>query len=136
LGSRSRLPKQPVRQHRGGIIATVAARSAIAERDPRYFHRHDLAAAVAGEAEVIVTANLRHVPQSALALLGMRAESPDAFLISLYEPNSDAVLAIVAQQAAVLRRPPMAPLDIIDRLSIHAPAFADRLSERFQQRPI
>ena len=43
--------------------------------------RHLLAAAIAGGADVIVTKNLKHFPDSALSKFGLEAQHPDTFLI-------------------------------------------------------
>jgi hypothetical protein len=42
--------------------------------------RHILAAAIVGRCDVIVTANLKHFPEAALAPFGIEAQHPDEFL--------------------------------------------------------
>ncbi len=44
--------------------------------------RHVLAAAIACTAQVIVTANLRHLPDEVLAPFDIEAQSPDEFVIT------------------------------------------------------
>jgi hypothetical protein len=57
---------------------------------------HVLAAAVAGGAALIITLNLRDFPARALAPHGLRAESPDAFILSLWLASPGPVEAEVA----------------------------------------
>ena len=60
--------------------------------------RHVVEAALAGDASLIVTANLRDFPQRMMAGLGLRAIHPDAFLLDLLARDRSAVLS--ALQAA------------------------------------
>jgi hypothetical protein len=53
--------------------------------------RHVVEAALAGRAEVIVTANLRDFPTRLLAPLGLRAVHPDALLVQLFHADRAAV---------------------------------------------
>jgi predicted nucleic acid-binding protein len=69
--------------------------------------RHVLAAAIHGEAQVIVTENLRHFPEAALAPQNIRAETADQFMCALLENAPDAVLAAFAADRAGLRNPPL-----------------------------
>lgn len=57
---------------------------------------HVLAAALAGRAECVLTFNLRDFPKSRLAPHGLRAEHPDAFLLSLWRNAPAEVAAVVA----------------------------------------
>ena len=63
--------------------------------------RHVLASALAGDASIILTANLRDFPPRVLAPLGLRAVAPDAFLTGLWQHHPEAVAA--AAVAAQLR---------------------------------
>lgn len=74
---------------------------------------HVLAAARAGGAEVILTANLRDFPARALAHHGLRAVAPDAFLMELW-------LSGGAARAAVERAAEAAAAEA-GRRSGHAP---------------
>lgn len=78
--------------------------------------RHVLAAAVTAHANVIVTANLRDFPSSALPST-VRAETPDAFVMSLVQTDVEAVARVVEQQAAALRNPPMTVSELLDGLA-------------------
>lgn len=57
--------------------------------------RHVLAAAIAGQAQVIATRNLRHFPADLLAPYALVAEDPDAIIAALLETELDTVLAVV-----------------------------------------
>lgn len=63
--------------------------------------RHVVEAALAGDAGLIVTANLRDFPQRMMAGLGLRAIHPDAFLLSLLAADPAAVRA--ASEAALAK---------------------------------
>ena len=60
--------------------------------------RHILAAAIAGQADLILTANLRDFPPQALGPHGLRARSPDDFVMDLWlagrVPVEDEVAAL------------------------------------------
>lgn len=115
--------------------ALITSHRQLVDAMPQAVHakdRHVVAAAVASGASLIVTSNLRDFPAAALASLGIEAESPDDFLSDLYAQNADDVITILLEQAAALRRPPMTPLQVIDAIGRHAPAFAALLRPLFQ----
>lgn len=85
--------------------------------------RHVLAAAVAGEADVIVTSNLRHFPEAALEPFAVRVLSPDEFMSDLFDREPEIVRTLLREQAAGLKRPPKSVADVINELRQHAPAF-------------
>lgn len=68
---------------------------------------HVLAAAIAGHAECIVTANLKDFPAQALAPFGLQALHPDDFLVAQLNLDSVAVLSAFRAQRRRLRRPEM-----------------------------
>lgn len=57
--------------------------------------RHVIEAALAGQAQQIVTANLRDFPRHSMQVLGLRAIHPDAFLLDLHATSPDAVHAAI-----------------------------------------
>ena len=67
---------------------------------------HVLAAAIEGEADLIVTRNLRDFPSDRLASYGLTAQHPDAFIADLLETDLEAVLAAVRGHRAALKNPP------------------------------
>lgn len=93
--------------------------------DPK--DRHVVAAAVQAGAQVIVTSNIRDFPAAALAPHGIEAQTPDEFLLHLYERQPQAVEALARRQAAALRKPPMSFEEIVGHLAKQAPGFADAL---------
>ena len=62
--------------------------------------RHVVAAAVHGEAAIILTLNLRHFGPEHLATWGVRALHPQSFLIEIFRQEQALVVARLEQQAA------------------------------------
>jgi len=90
--------------------------------------RHVLAAAVAsGDAEAIVTSNLRHFPAAACEPFRIEVIHPDVFLCDLYEREPARVHDALDQQAADLSRPPMTVDDVLERLHPSVPKFIIRV---------
>ncbi|MFD6860325.1 PIN domain-containing protein [Rhodococcus sp. NPDC060090] len=79
--------------------------------------RHVLAAAIRAGAQVIVTANLRDFPESALAQFGVEAKHPDEFVMDLFNLDGARVHQAVSATAAAWRNPPGTPSDVCDRLA-------------------
>jgi predicted nucleic acid-binding protein len=69
--------------------------------------RHVLAAAIHGEAEFIVTANIRDFPPTALVPHGIMAITPDDFLVQLIADDPQTVIAAIAADRASLKNPPL-----------------------------
>ncbi|GAA1984283.1 hypothetical protein [Amycolatopsis minnesotensis] len=91
--------------------------------DPK--DRHVLAAAVRADAAVIVTTNLKDFPSAALAPYDIDAVSPDDFLLNQLELNRIATLTCVVDMAHARNRPPVRPVELLDRFSVIAPQFAE-----------
>jgi len=85
--------------------------AAIAPLEPMMLNepadRHVLAAAVASDADVIVTSNLRHFPAAACEPFGIEVVHPDAFLCELHERAPAKIRAALTEQATALSRPPL-----------------------------
>ncbi|MFB9235496.1 PIN domain-containing protein [Plantactinospora siamensis] len=98
--------------------------------DPK--DRHVLAAAVAADAEVIVTANLRDFPERALAPFAIEAVHPDDFLCMLLADAPERVANIIVQQAEATGRggrPKLGVDDVVNGLAgCRAIRFAHRVS--------
>ena len=62
--------------------------------------------AIEGEADLIVTRNLRDFPVDRLAPHGLTAQHPDAFIVDLLDANLEAVLAAVRGHRVALKNPP------------------------------
>lgn len=84
--------------------------------------RHVLAAAILSRASIIVTNNLRHFPQSALATHRVVSRSPDQFLLDLFSDHADVLVALLTVQGAQLRYP-RSLRQVLATLSQHAPRF-------------
>lgn len=78
--------------------------------------RHVLAAAIQGGASVIVTMNLTDFPAEALLPHGVQAQHPDHFMRRLLDLDRAAVLGVVRQQRADLKRPPLSVRQLLDGL--------------------
>lgn len=78
--------------------------------------RHVLAAAIHGQAEVIVTYNLGDFPASILAGYGIEAVHPDEFIARLWDEQPDGVLAASRLHRASLRKPPKTAAEYLTTL--------------------
>jgi hypothetical protein len=87
--------------------------------------RHVLAAAIRGQAHVIVTANLTDFPDASLAPFSIVAQTPDDFLNDLLEFGPPLMLETIIDMAASKGRPPMTPRQIMARLKTSTPRFAE-----------
>jgi predicted nucleic acid-binding protein len=67
---------------------------------------HVLAAAIAAEADVIVTFNLKDFPARVLAEYGMKAQHPDIFISELIDRNPLEVMQAIAIIRSRLKNPP------------------------------
>ena len=83
--------------------------------------RHVLAAAVASQAKVIVTYNLRDFPPDALSPFGIRAVDPSQFLIGLFHIDPIGVTHAIERQALEIKTPISA---LHERLAANVPDFA------------
>lgn len=113
-----------------GFITThkqLIASMPINERD-----RHVLAAAVASEAQVIVTQNLKDFPARILDRFDIKAQSPDEFLMDLFDLNSEQMMQIIIEQASELRNPPKTVSEVLDALTQHAPKFVSLIRQKLK----
>lgn len=69
--------------------------------------RHVLAAAIRGNASVIVTFNQKDFPASVLEAFGVEAQHPDEFIDNLFDLDPAAVIAAAQRQRRQLRHPPL-----------------------------
>jgi len=89
--------------------------------DPK--DRHVLAAAIATEAALIVTFNVRHFGERDLSQHLVSAWTPDMLLQRLLRDHRDDVVALLVKQAGELKRRPTTVEDVLRRLDQHAPTF-------------
>jgi predicted nucleic acid-binding protein len=78
--------------------------------------RHILAAAIRGQAHVIVTANLKDFPNDYLSKYDIEAQHPDEFITYLLELNPEEVLQAFQTQVANLKNPPKTAHEVIQTL--------------------
>lgn len=88
--------------------------------------RHVLATAIRGQADLIITSNLRHFPSKALRPWQLVASHPADYLIKLYSLNSGLVVARLEEIAQKRGRTPQAHLALLGR---SVPAFAAHVAE-------
>lgn len=86
--------------------------------------RHVLAAAVRGDADLIVTANLRDFPAAALVPSGVEAVHPDEFLLDQLDLDRDRVLQVLVDQRDDYTRPELSIEEFYRTLALVVPAFA------------
>lgn len=79
--------------------------------------RHVLAAALVAGAEFLVSANLADFPAGSMPA-GAAALSPDDFVLKLIHADPEAVAAVVDDQAAALRSPPLTTTELLAGLEI------------------
>jgi predicted nucleic acid-binding protein len=96
--------------------------------------RRHIAAAVAGNAEMIVTWNRSDFPATPLSALGLRVVDPDEYLQELLNEVPDEVVATVVRLAEEKRRPPRTPYDLVGMFAkVGVPIFADQVRERLDR---
>ena len=78
--------------------------------------RHVVAAAARGNADIILTANLKDFPIPALAPYGLDVEHPDAFLVRLARESPDRFLEALERVRARLHNPPISQEQHLDAL--------------------
>lgn len=90
--------------------------------------RHVLAAAIAGHADCIVTANLQDFPASVLNGFGLEAIDPDTFIINQWDLDPVNAIAAFKRMRARRKKPESSPADFADALEIGGlPTTAERL---------
>lgn len=96
--------------------------------------RHILAAAVRGQAQIIVTNNLKDFPNDYLSQYDTKAHHPDEFITYLLELNSELVLHAFQTQVASLRNPPKIAQEVIQTLrKVGLKTTAERLTTLLQK---
>lgn len=81
--------------------------------------RHVVAAAIACQAQKIVTRNLRDFPSEILGAFGIVAQSPDSFLSELIRENAEGVVAAFRAMRKRFKKPPMSVNDFFAALEKH-----------------
>ncbi len=79
--------------------------------------RHVLAAAIVAGADLIVTFNLKHFPESALKPFAIEAQHPDEFLMHQFDLAPPTVCAAAKRHRASLKNPPKNVQEYLDTLA-------------------
>ncbi len=114
--------------------AAIAGLESAMSNDPK--DRHVLAAAVASQAQAVVTMNLKDFPETASAPYGIEILHPDEFLVVLYGLDSELAVDIITRQAGALRNPPLTVVDLLEKLAVTVPTFAAALRGDLAANPI
>nr|WP_202819743.1 PIN domain-containing protein [Thaumasiovibrio subtropicus] len=92
--------------------------------------RHVVAAALKGQAEAIITFNLKDFPTTQLDALGLSAIHPDEFLSDMFELKPSACITAAHQQRQGLKRPPLSAAEFLECLQKQRlPSFVSRLKQ-------
>jgi len=78
--------------------------------------RHVLAAAIQGEANLIVTFNLSDFPAGVLGSHGVEAVHPDDFVLALLDSDAEPVLNAVSLHRANLKKTPKSPEQYLGKM--------------------
>lgn len=97
--------------------------------------RHVAAAAVACNAQRIVTFNLRHFPSSALSPFQITVQSPDDFLCDLLSGHPEQIQHIMQSQAQEYHKPPLTLTALLNILAKSAPQFVNLLRQNLDLPP-
>ncbi len=119
--------------------AAIQALEGAMENDPK--DRHVLAAAVASNAAVIVTKNLRHFRDCHLEPHGVEAQHPDEFLVNAFGLSPQLALGIVRGQAEDLtldgQRPDERYAELLQMLEkAGVPQFVAALRRATERTPV
>jgi predicted nucleic acid-binding protein len=89
--------------------------------------RHVLAAAISGQASVLLTRNMRDFPPRTLARHGISPRAPDSLFLDLWTANPDSVTAIAVPVVdAMGQAAGIAPRDVLKRAGL--PRFGKALA--------
>lgn len=95
--------------------------------------RHVLAAAIASDADVIITFNLEDFPDTACEPFDVVAVHPELFLLELLTSDREAMLAAIVADATRRTNPPTGPCQLLARLAATVPTFALTADQALQK---
>ena len=98
---------------------------------PDQHDRHVLAADIKGQAQIIVTYNLKDFPDHALAEFGIEAQHPDDFFMNQSELDIATFLTVAKRIRKSLRNPPKSPEEYTVTLKKHALVKTSELLAKF-----
>ena len=88
--------------------------------------RHVLALAVHAQAQMVVTANLKHFAADACDPYAIEAITPDDLLCRLLESSASTVIRVIRQFSEDTSNPPMSVDEILQAIGRSTPLFAER----------
>lgn len=91
--------------------------------DPK--DRHVLAAAIVGEADLIVTGNIRDFPSHSRKPHEIEADTADGFVCEILHESPHETLMSLKTWREALQNPPLSVEDILTRLERSAPNFCE-----------
>lgn len=92
--------------------------------------RHVLAAAIAGHADCIVTANVRDFPSEVVGVYGIEVVHPDRFIVNQWDLDALAAMSAFKRMRARWKKPHATPEDFAQALESNAlPATAQRIRD-------
>jgi len=97
--------------------------------------RHVLAAAIEGEAQVIVTMNMKDFPDEVLQRYEMEAQHPDEFILHLIDLAPDAVMDAAETHRQSLKNPPKSVEEFLASLEAQGLPQSVAALRRLVQRP-
>jgi predicted nucleic acid-binding protein len=97
--------------------------------------RHVLAAAIEGEAQVIVTMNLKDFPDEVLQRYEIEAQHPDEFILHLIDLAPDAVMDAAETHRQSLKNPPKSVEEFLASLEAQGLPQSVAALRRLVQRP-
>lgn len=100
--------------------------------DPK--DRHVLAAAVRGEADTLVTFNLKDFPSDSTSGWQVDALHPDAFLTGLLAADPIGVVAALIRGCTDLRNPAQTATEFLASLTVTVPIFANLAADQIRSR--
>ncbi len=95
--------------------------------------RHVLAAAIASDADVIVTFNLDDFPDSACLPHGVKAVHPEDYLLELLALHREQTIAAVHADAARRGNPVASPPELLAWLATTVPTFANMANQLLEE---
>lgn len=94
--------------------------------------RHVLAVAIIANAQVIVTLNIKHFPEEALKKYNIEAQTPDTFLLYLYDLSLSVLIETLQKQQQELTNPPLTQEEFLNNLAKSAPEFINKIRKDFE----
>ena len=90
--------------------------------------RHVIAAAVRGQANAIVTQNIKHFSGKCLEEYGILCQTPDDFLVHQFHLNPSLVMEKLDQQGAAINQ---GRLVVVTKLKVMIPQFAELVRQSY-----